>query len=397
VKQPIQTSLMAEFHMALTAQSEKTRMVWLDCLRLVAGVSMVGLHASSDIGGQPFPDFNVNERIGPVLFRAIVYTARTELFLIISLFLLTMSLDERSRSYWATIKEQARRLLLPFAFWVLFFAFYRLVKAGHFGYEDVIWRQLSDPTHWLSYFLLGSVQYHMHFLPTLFGLVLLYPLYRVAVDQPMFGLVVLLCLFTKREVDIWIWSNLQDMDGFTYLVRGVKLVSYAGYGIVAASFYGLTKRGFSKIELRNLFWITLYLSVMMFLIKLVYSHKVILSGDWQYNYNPAYWADFLMPILLFLVFMSAKNATWPPVISTWAPYSFGIYLVHPIFLDVLEVTLWPMGLSPSLYVGLKVLGGIVGSTILVITLSRIKLLAWTVGLGPLPRIKRIKNLVASTK
>jgi surface polysaccharide O-acyltransferase-like enzyme len=372
--------------MVAKTQSEKSRMVWLDCLRLLAGVSMVGLHASSDTGGQPFPEFETAERIGPVLFRAVVYTARTELFLIISLFLLTMSLDARHRSYGATIKEQARRLLLPFAFWVVFFAFYRLVKAGHFGYEDAIWRQLGDPMQWMSYFALGSVQYHMHFLPTLFGLVLIYPLYRVAVDNPMFSLVVLLCLFTKREVDIWIWSNLRDMGGFDYLVRGVKLLTYAGYGIVAAGFYGMMKRGFTDKALRGMFFIALYLGAMMFMIKLVYSHKVILSGNWQYNYDPAYWADFLMPILLFAIFMGAKNANWPPVISKWAPYSFGIYLVHPIFLDVLELAFWPMGLSPSSYVALKTVGGIAASTVFVVVLSRIKLLAWTVGMGKFPRL-----------
>ena len=176
--------------MTTTPVPPKNRMVWLDCLRLIAGVSMVGLHASSDTSGQPFSDFEVGERVFPVLFRAMVYTARTELFLIISLFLLTMSLDKRSRGYGATIKEQARRLLLPFAFWVVFFAFYRLMKASHFGYQDAIWQQLADPFQWLNYFMLGSVQYHMHFLPTLFGLVLMYPLYRIAVDRPMIGLVV---------------------------------------------------------------------------------------------------------------------------------------------------------------------------------------------------------------
>lgn len=374
--------------MPQTPVIEKSRMVWLDCLRLIAGVSMVGLHASSDTAGQPFPDFEVGERVVPVLFRAIVYTARTELFLIISLFLLTMSLDKRSRSYGATIKEQARRLLLPFAFWVVFFAFYRLMKATHFGYQDAIWQQLADPAQWASYFVLGSVQYHMHFLPTLFGLVLMYPLYRIAVDQPMLGLVVLLCLFTKREVDLWIWSHLREMDGFAYLVRGVKLATYAGYGIVAASFYGMLKNGLTQGRSRILFWTAIYLGVMMFMIKLVYSHKVILAGNWQYNYNPAYWADFLMPVFLFGVFMGARNVNWPSVISKWAPYSFGIYLVHPIFLDLLELVLWPMALSPSLFVGLKTAGGIAGATLLVIALSRIKLLAWTVGLGKLPRILR---------
>lgn len=69
-----------------------SRMVWLDCLRLAASLSMVGLHASSDITGQPFPDFDVADRVGPVLFRSVVYLARTELFLLISVFLLLKTL-----------------------------------------------------------------------------------------------------------------------------------------------------------------------------------------------------------------------------------------------------------------------------------------------------------------
>lgn len=383
--------------MTTTTGIQSSRMVWLDCLRLIAGVSIVGLHASSDISGQPFPDYPASERIFPVLFRAVVYTARTELFIIISLFLLVMSLDKRPRSYGETIKVQARRLLLPFVFWVMFFAFYRLIKASYFGYQDAILQELVNPFQWLSYFVLGSVQYHMHFLPTLFGLVLMYPLYLIAIDKPVIGLVVLLSLFAKREVDLWIWANFRDMGGFEYLVRGVKLVTYAGYGIVAASFYGLLKQGTNSKALRGVFWTALYLGVIMFMVKLVYSNKVILSGDWQYNYDPAYWADFLMPVFLFAMFMGAQNAKWPAIISTWAPYSFGIYLVHPIFLDLLEMMLWPMALSPSLFVAFKTAGGIAGATTLVVVLSRIKLLAWTVGLGALPRLGDFKKPAVMAK
>lgn len=383
--------------MSTKRESENTRMIWLDCLRLIAGVSMVGLHASSDISGQPFPDFEIGERVGPVIFRAIIYTARTELFLIISIFLLTMSLDHRDRSYSVTIKEQAKRLLRPFAFWVVIFAFYRLIKASYFGYADAIYEQLMNPFEWVHFFLLGSVQYHMHFLPTLFGLVLMYPLFRIAVDQPMLGLIVLVCLFAKREVDLWLWSNLQEAQFFEYVLRAVKLLTYAGYGIVAASFYGFLKTQPNPVQLRAMFWAALYVGGVLFLIKLVYSHKVILSGTWQYNYDPAYWADFLMPICLFGLFLGARNFAWSPKISKMAPYSFGIYLVHPMFLDLLELLLWPMGLSPSLYVGLKTILGIAGATMLVWLLSQSNNFGWTVGLGKFPDFKRLWSRPPATE
>ena len=362
----------------------KIRMTWLDTGRLIASVSMVGLHASADIKGQPFVDFTPAERIAPMLFRTMIYTARTELFLIISLFLLLMSLDRRPRSYRATIKQQAQRLLLPFLFWTVIFAFYRLIKADVFGYRDAIETQLMNPWSWLSYITLGSVQYHMHFLPTLFGLVLFYPLYKIAIRQPAFGLIVLLCLFCKRQMDVWIWLQFQDQAILPYLIRGVKLLSYAGYGIVAASFYGLVKRDLEPGVKRDLMYLFALVALLLFGIKLVYTHKVILTGHWNYNYDPAYWADFLFPVVLFGLFFSLSSRQWPAVLSRWAPYSFGIYLVHPIFLDLGEIWLWAFMVNPSLYVFCKVIIALFGAIGLTLCLSRLPLLAWTVGLGPLP-------------
>ena len=141
------------------------RMVWLDALRLIAGISMVGLHGSTDANGQPFPDASPPERLGPLVFRMIIYTARTELFLIISIFLLLMALERRPRGYFETLKEQARRLLIPFAFWTVFYALYSLIKAYSYGYQDAIFNDLQSVSAWLGYFVLGDVKYHMHFIP----------------------------------------------------------------------------------------------------------------------------------------------------------------------------------------------------------------------------------------
>ena len=360
------------------------RMVWLDSLRLIAGVSIVGLHASSDINGQPFPDFATAQRVVPVLFRAVIYIARTELFLMISLFLLCLSLDRRPRSYTDTIREQSRRLLVPFLFWTVFYAFFRLIKANVFGYEDAILSELTTLWHWARYLLLGSVQYHMHFLPTLFGLILLFPLYLVALRNPWLGFIVFLCLLVKREADVWIWANLQLMDGFPYLVRGVKIVTYAGYGMVAGAFLGLIQQGMDNKRLNDWLFFALTTGVLLFGIKLIYSFKVIQSGNWQYNYTPAFWADFLMPIVLFLACMSAALRKWPPFISRLAPYSFGIYLVHPVFLDVLEIWLWQNNMVPAIYVFTKFTCAVVATSFTVWILSRTPFLGWTVGLGPLP-------------
>ena len=358
-----------------------SRFTWLDTLRLLAGVCIVAVHSTSDPSGQPFPAYPVEDRIAPILFRSIVYCARTELFLVISLFLLMMALDRRPRPYAAVVREQTRRLLVPFAFWVVFYAFYRLVKAQQFGYAPAIAAELQDPWSWIGYFLLGDVQYHMHFLPTLFGMVLLYPAYQLAVRRPELGLTVLLCLWAKLSVDQWLYATLGAEPYLEYLVRLNKILTYGGYGMVAAGFCGILKRDFDESTGRQMFAVVLLLAAVLFLVKLVHAHRIITTGTWAYTFSPGFWADYLMPMLLFLGIMSLRHAAWPALLSRLAPYSFGIYLMHPIVMDQVEILITPWALRPWQTVGLKFSLALTGTLLLVMMVARLPFLAWTIGLG----------------
>ena len=363
-----------------------TRFVWLDACRLIAGVSMVGLHATADPNGQPWPAFDVDDRVWPMLVRAVIYTARTELFLIISIFLLMMALDRRPRGYGQTIAEQTRRLLVPFAFWVVFYAVYSFIKADAFGYSAAWVARVSDPLSWLGFFILGDVKYHMHFIPTLFGLVLFYPLFRIAVAHPWTGVMILACLMVKRELDGALWSTFWDQEWLPWAIRAVKVATYLGYGMVAASLWGLWSR-FSPKD--RAVWVPtiLFIGALLFLIKLVATFKTIESGSWPHSYTPGYWADFLMPVALFTLCMCLAHKNWPNVLSRIAPYSFGIYLCHPIFLDLAEIALRDTTLSPIAQIGIKIGWALPLTTLLVLALSKLPPLAWTVGLGPLPNLR----------
>lgn len=358
-------------------------MVWLDALRLIAGVSMVGLHSTADPNGAPWVAYEPAARILPIALRSVIYIARTELFIIIALFLLLMSLETRFRSYSDTVREQARRLLLPFLFWCVFFAFYNLVKAQAFGYAPSIEAELSNWRSWVDYLLLGSVKYHMHFLPTLFGVVLFYPLFRIAIKYPVFGLGVILCLIVKREIDSVLYAELWGHWSLPYATRAVKIVSYIGYGLVAASCLGLWRQSRAGALAPFLPLIGLG-GAALFSFKVVAAWYTLKTGEWQPDYLPAYWADFLMPTLLFVAAMAMGHKRWPQILSRLAPYSFGIYLCHPIFLDVAEIGLRTTDLSPISQVGLKLGFSLVATSILVLTLKRTRGLAWTIGLGPPP-------------
>ena len=361
--------------------SVASRFVWLDTLRLLAGICIVAVHSTSDPAGNPFPGYPVSERIAPILFRSVVYIARTELFLVISLFLLMMATDRRPRPYGTVIRDQSRRLLVPFAFWVVFYAFYRLIKASHFGYASAILTEIEDPWSWVGYFLLGNVQYHMHFLPTLFGMILLYPAYRMAIRQPLLGLLVLVFLAAKLVLDQWIYGTLGGSPYIEYVVRFVKIVTYGGYGIVAASFYGMLKRDFDAETGRQIFGVVLLLGAALFLVKLVYAYQIITTGTWAFTFTPGFWADYLMPPLLFLAIMSMRHANWPPIFSQLAPYSFGIYLVHPVMMDLAEILITPLGLQPWQIVSIKFPLVLCSTLVLVVLISRIPFLSWTIGLA----------------
>ena len=46
-----------------------TRMNWLDIARLSAAFSIIGIHTTTDPQGKAFVDYEVSERIFPVLMR----------------------------------------------------------------------------------------------------------------------------------------------------------------------------------------------------------------------------------------------------------------------------------------------------------------------------------------
>lgn len=361
------------------------RLIWLDCLRLMAGLSMLGLHCTADSAGQPWPDAEQGQRIAPMLLRAVLYTARTELFLIISVFLLLLALDRRPRRYLATIQEQARRLLIPFLFWTVFYAGYNLIKAGQFGYLAHALDQLSDPWAWLGFLMLGQVKYHMHFLPTLFGIVLMFPLFQLAHRYPVLGLSVIFCLATRQALDGFIYETFWGHELLPFLVRAVKVLTYAGYGLFAGAAFALWQRTAAR-ELRMWAFPVLYLGGLLFLLKLVAIWRTVETAQWQFTYAPGYWADFLMPMLLFALCMINGTRRWPALIGRLAPYSFGIYLCHPIFLDLCEILLRTSEFGPMAQILFKFSMALPATAVLVWALSRSQALAWTIGLGPQPRI-----------
>jgi len=369
----------------------KVRMNWLDGARLAAAFCIIGIHSSSDKWGEAFKNEEVVDRIYPVLFRSLAEVASTEFFILVSLFLLSLKLAKQADSFVDTMTVQARRLLVPFAAWTVFYAFFRLYKAYSQGYEQAIYTELASLSHWVGYFILGNSQFHMHFLPTLFLLLLFHRIFQLAIYYPLMGLIVVPMLYVNMGLNNWIWSELKDPVLIEYLVRFVKIITYTGYGFFAYSLYGFWQRGLDKSRSLTLFGFTVFLLGIGLIIKLIYAYQVGVSGTFIVRRDYIYYGHFLFPCAMLVAFMSSQYFAWPEQLSKWSKYSFGMYLMHPAVLDILEVSLNGHNMNPGSYVFLKYCFTAVVTLGLAVAIGRVRLLAWTTGLGPLPFTKEYSN------
>lgn len=375
----------------MTTVTKSIRMNWLDAARIAAAFGIIGIHSSSDRMGKAFFDYEMQDRIFPVLMRTVSELASSEFFIFLALFLLAFKLEKRPVSYGATMRLQAQRLLIPFAFWTVFYAFFVLFKANAFGYLDPMIDRVMSPSIWLDYFLLGSSQYHMHFIPTIFLILLFHPIFQLAVKQPLLGLLVIPFLAFNLSMSTWIWSNLSDKTTIEYLARTVKVLSYLGYGFAAYAVLGLWQRKFDEEISKKILYFALLVIAMMFLVKLTYAAESVQSGVYAPRMGFMYFTHTLLPIFLVLAFLGSQHFAWPEKMSDLSKYTFGIYLMHPIIIDLIDIMMKGHQLVPYQYVIFKYALTLSTTFLLTLLVSRIPWFAWTIGLGSLPFSKAWKK------
>jgi surface polysaccharide O-acyltransferase-like enzyme len=358
------------------------RLGWLDANRVLAALGVVLIHSTTDVSGQPYTSAGVAGRVGPAFLRSVAELSGSEIFLVFSLFLLASKLDRKPMPYGALVRDQASKLLIPFAGWTIIFAFFRLFKAAAFGYSDAIWSQLQEPANWVGYFLVGNAQYHLHFMPTLFCLVLLSPLMAGARRFPLLGLTIVGSLFCMETIQTWLWETLGDTHTRYYIDQAVKNLCFAGYGLAAFAIHGLWKRQLSADESRTL-WRSVFLcTVIAYVGTLVYIGDLIKTGEWVARRGASFYAHYLMPVLVFACFFAAQHRTFSPRFAALGKYTLGLYLAHPIAIDVFDVVMHWLGVSlpPTVEVLAKFAFAIPVTLALVFVLGKVPGLARLVGL-----------------
>lgn len=367
------------------------RLTWIDACRVYAALGVVLIHCTTDSAGQPFASATPAERTGPAILRLVSELSGSELFFVFSLFLIAWKLDRRGMSYGHFTLDQARRLLIPFLAWTLFYAFFRLFKADAFNYAPAILAELGRWQSWANYILLGSAQYQLHFLPSLFFLGLLYPLMKPAVRFPMAGLFLIGALYIMNEVQSWIWGTLADPMSRDLLLRVVKILGYAGYGLAAFSLYGLWKSRMSVEASRDVLRLCLLVTALLFLATFPYGALLVKTGTWAIRPPVSFYGHLLIPVAVFGAFLATQYFSWSPVYSRIARYTFGFYLAHPIAIDLYDVGVHRLGwqIDPTVMVLTKFLFAVPLTLAFSVALGRFHLTAWLIGLGPVPNPGRL--------
>lgn len=368
--------------------STKPRLIWFDANRVCAAIGVVLIHSSTNFQGQAFPDVTQGERFIPVVLRSLGEFSGSEMFFMFALFLMAMRVDKKMPTYGAAIGMQAQRLLVPFVFWTVFYAFFRLIKAETFHYTPYIWDQLGQAQSWYGYLILGKSQYHMHFLPTLFALFLFYPVMRSATRYPILGLTVVMTIGVMNNLQGFVWGLDLEPTLRDYALRALKILGYVGYGMAAFAIYGLWNDGIPRGESRLVRRVGSYCAVLAYLATLPFFSVAIETGAWGVRTGWDFYGHFLMPVCVFSIFMGGQYLPWSDRWTQLAKYTFGVYLVHPLVIDLFDITIFTTGLSehmaPTLIVISRFAFVLPTSFALTVGLSEFKPLAWTIGLGPTP-------------
>jgi hypothetical protein len=190
-----------------------------------------------------------------------------------------------------------------------------------------------------------------------------------------------------NDVQGWIWGNIADPMTRDLLLRAVKILGYSGYGLAAFSLYGLWKSKMSAAAASDMLRFCLLASFLFFLATVPYGALLVKTGTWAIRPSVSLYAHLLIPIAVFGVFLGTQYRAWSPWYARIARYTFGFYLAHPIAIDLYDVVLHRLGwqIDPTIMVLTKFLFAVPITLAFSIALSRLRLTAWLIGLGPVPR------------
>jgi surface polysaccharide O-acyltransferase-like enzyme len=324
---------------SLAVSTEATRILWLDALKVCSILGVIGIHVTADSAGFPYAAHPAAERLAPALARALATSFSYPILLVLSFFLLAPKAADPATPYTDVVGARMRRLIPPFLIWSAFYLVFRNLKAYAFGYHDYYLEELLLPGSWLKYLLIGGAQYHLHFLPTLIMLTLLYPVYKLALRWPAFGLALFATLFAWPALDAYVYTVLSPSHEMLPIVLSMtKVLGFTGYGLLGFSLYAIWDRGPSRVAVAFLAFLAFGAAIASGVALFHEAHETAEAGRWLDRDLLTHFAHYVAPASVVVVaFTFTHRLKWSAVWARLSALSFGVYLFHPVILDSLEI------------------------------------------------------------
>ncbi|MBI5127693.1 acyltransferase family protein [Candidatus Roizmanbacteria bacterium] len=312
------------------SKNTSNRIISLDILRILAGLAVVSIHVSDSFVGYK----NIFGGITWFIANYINSTARISvpLFVMISGYLIISRY--RENNLFAFLTKRFFRLILPFVFWTVFFFFW---PYWFFGAKLNLVSSLRD--------FLNSTNTHLYFLVIILELSLLTPLLSsffkksTVQNQKYFLVLTFLFSITVTLINLFFPFSAYKENILT------KSLLYIGY--YCAGYFLVEKRIFfnkKKLLVGVFAFSAIANGIFNFLTTDLDNSKV--SFLWSKGFNQYFFGPFspfivLMTVSLFLIFVSTDfagklNRFSEKAVIHLSSVIFGIYLIHPIFIDLAD-------------------------------------------------------------
>ena len=304
------------------------RVIYFDVLRIVAIFVVAAVHLSA----MHWADVDVNSR---AWFAFNLYCTAGKwsvpIFVMISgaLFL------GREVSISAILKKNVARIAAVFLFW-----------SGCYALVDLIFRH-APLSVVLSQLITGH--YHLWFLYMIVGLYLLIPLLRPIVQNEtlMRYFLLLAFLFTFLLPQLALFTSFVSHEAST-VIRTVIMYSYCffplGFTVYFVGGYYLSRRDFSRREEAVLYAVGILALFFSIIAPVVHAKAQGAPSAVFYNYDSLNVLLTSVPIFVFAkqhLNLSSfregdRQAKALAFVRQLSRYSFGVYLVHPMVIELLQ-------------------------------------------------------------
>lgn len=300
---------------------------YLSKLRVVAIGMVIMLHVVAPVRDQLEQMAPLNWFIGAI-FDGLARTG-VPLFVMISGALLLGKKEEEISVFY---RKRLTRLLIPFFVWGLFYAFY---------WQHTVDHQLK-PVQAILTVLQGPSFYHLWYLYMLIGLYLITPFMRILVQhiqKRQFEILLLLWLIFSiilphlyAESALW----LQFPFRFGFGLSGID--TYLGYYLLG---WYIHQYGVPKFSFRA--YVLLYFGVSLLMVAgsyILYKKSNAYNPLCILNESPFVLAQAVLLFVGFKLKNTFKNSLVSRFSIQVSALSFGLYLVHPVVIDILDKGYW---------------------------------------------------------